>query len=93
MKNKLSVAFCLTLALLIPSCLSLSANPDLIYRGDVIGFPFIIYSSVAPGDEGGFSLLGLSGNSFLFFSISFAICAAFEKLKNMGANRNLRTYP
>ena len=93
MKNKLSLAFSLTLALLIPSCLSLSANPDLIYRGDEIGFPFVVYSSVASGDEGGFSLLGLLGNAFLFFSSSMLVCILIEKLKKLGQNRNLRTYP
>lgn len=90
MKSKVPAAISLTLIMLYTSVMGLSTHPDDIFNIESVGFPFNIYKS---GDDGGLSVIGLLGNLFVFFSISWLGCIAFEKIKKIGANRNLRTYP
>ena len=70
--------------------MALTTNPNAIYEIETIGFPFEIYRR---GEHGGLLVFGLLGNLSLFYGISRLLCVIFEKVKNLGAKRNLRTFP
>jgi len=90
MKSITSVSVTLTLIMFYISIMALTTNPNAIYEIETIGFPFEIYRR---GEQGGLLVFGLLGNLSLFYGISRLLCLIFEKVKNLGAKRNLRTFP